>query len=99
LWVITREFLPADAIFKGHQDVVIQDLSLHTDNVLFHKEVYYSPSQHKTYLAALLAGYEGQFGPGLNALVRTLYSGSQVTEPKILEFVGQIDIQISPGQI
>jgi hypothetical protein len=96
---VNREVLPADAIFKGHQDVVIQDLSLHTDNVLFHKEVYYSPSQHKTYLAALPAGYEGQFGPGLKALIRTLYFGSQVTEPKILEFVGHIGIQISPGQI
>ena len=96
---VNREVLPADAVFKGHQDVVIQDISLHTDNVLFHKEVYYSPSQHKTYLAALPAGYEGQFGPGLKALIRTLYFGSQVTEPKILEFVGHIGIQISPGQI
>jgi hypothetical protein len=96
---VNREDLPADAIFKGHQAVVIQDISLHTDNVLFHKEVYYSPSQHKTYLAVLPAGYEGQFGPGLKALIRTLYFGSQVTEPKILEFVGHIGIQISPGQI
>ena len=96
---VNREVLPADAIFKGHQDVVIQDISLHTDNVLFHKELFYSPSQHKTYLAVLPAGYEGQFGPGLKALIRTLYFGSQVTEPKILEFVGHIGIEISPGQI
>jgi len=40
---VNREVLPADAVFKGYQDVVIQDISLHTDNVLFHKEVYYSP--------------------------------------------------------
>jgi hypothetical protein len=96
---VNREILPADAVFKGHQDVIIQDIALHTDNVLFHKEVYYSPSQHKTYLAILPAGYEGQFGPGLKALIRTLYFGSQITEPKILEFVGHIGIQISPGQI
>ncbi|MCX6065064.1 MAG: transposase [Chloroflexi bacterium] len=96
---VNREVLPADAIFKGHQDVVIQDISLRTDNVLFHKEVYYSPSQHKTYLAILPAGYEGQFGPGLKTLIRTLYFGSQITEPKILEFVEHIGIQISLGQI
>ena len=96
---VNREILPADAIFKGHQDVVIQDISLRTDNVLFHKEVYYSPSQHKTYMAVLPPGYEGQFGPGLKALIRTLYFGSQTTEPKILEFVENIGIQISPGQI
>jgi len=96
---VNREVLPVDAVFKGHQDVVIQDISLHTDNVLFHKEVYYSPSQHKTYLAVLPAGYEGQFGPGLKTLIRTLYFGSQITEPKILEFVEHIGIQISLGQI
>jgi hypothetical protein len=96
---VNREVLPADAIFKGHQDVVIQDISLRTDNVLFHKEVYYSPSQHKTYMAVLPAGYEGQFGPGLKTLIRTLYFGSQITEPKILEFVENIGIQISLGQI
>ena len=96
---VNREVLPVDAVFKGHQDVVIQDISLHTDNVLFHKEVYYSPSQHKTYLAVLPAGYEGQFGPGLKTLIRTLYFSSQITEPKILEFVEHIGIQISLGQI
>jgi len=29
--------LPADAEFKGYEDVVVQDLVLHTDNVCFHK--------------------------------------------------------------
>ena len=30
--------LPPDAVFKGYEDVVVQDVSFHTDNVLFHKE-------------------------------------------------------------
>jgi len=96
---IDRESLPADATFKGYEEVVIQDILLRTDNVLFHKEKYYSPSEHKTYLAALPAGYEGQFGPGIKALVPTLYFGGQMTEPKILEILGYASIQISPGQI
>ena len=96
---IDREILPGDGVFKGHEDVVIQDIALQTENVLFHKEKYYSPFEHKTYLAGLPAGYEGQFGPGIKTLTRTLYFGSQMTEPKILEFLGHIGIQISPGQI
>jgi len=96
---IHREILPADAVFKGYEKVVIQDICLGTDNVCFHKEKYYSPSQHKTYIAELPAGYAGQFGPGIQALIRTLYFGSQMTEPKILEFLGHIGIAISPGQI
>jgi len=96
---IDRDKLPVDAVFKGYEKVVIQDISLKTDNVVYHKEKYYSPSQHKTYVADLPTGYAGQFGPGIKALVRTLYFGSQVTEPKILEFLEHIGIQISSGQI
>ena len=96
---IDRTKLPEDAIFKGYERVVIQDISLQTDNVAYRKEKYYSPSQRKTYVAELPVGYEGQFGPGIKALVRTLYFGSQMTEPKILEFLEHIGIQISSGQI
>jgi hypothetical protein len=96
---INRGSLPADAIFKGYEEVVIQDILLSADNVCFRKEKYYSPSKHKTYLANLPVGYEGQFGPGIKALVLTLYFGGQMTEPRILEFLGSAGIQISPGQI
>ena len=36
--------MPADAQFKGHEDVVVQDIGLSTDNVLFHKQKYYAAS-------------------------------------------------------
>jgi regulator of replication initiation timing len=60
-----QDKLPADAEFKGYQEVIIQDITLSTDNVLFRKEKYYSPSVGKTYLAELPCGYEGEFGPGI----------------------------------
>ena len=44
---------PADAVFKGYEDVVVQDLEIRTDNVQFRKEKYYSPGQKRTYLAPL----------------------------------------------
>ena len=46
-------YLPPDAVFKGYEDVVVQDVIFRTDNVLFHKEKFYSPSQHQTSLASL----------------------------------------------
>jgi len=53
--------LPVDAEFKGYEEVVVQDIKLTTDNVLFRKQKY-SPSQReKTYLAELPDGYEGEF--------------------------------------
>jgi regulator of replication initiation timing len=39
-----QELLPADAQFKGYEEVVVQDLDVRTDNVKFYREKYYSPS-------------------------------------------------------
>jgi hypothetical protein len=96
---VNQEDLPADAIFKGYVDVVVQDLSIRTDNVQFHKEKYYSPSQKRTYLAPLPAGYHGQFGPKVRAWVVAMYYGGQMSEPKILEFLQTAGMQISAGEL
>ena len=91
--------LPPDAVFKGYEDVVVQDVIFRTDNVLFHKEKFYSPSQHQTYLASLPQGYRGQFGPGLKSLALVFYFGAQMSEPKVAELLRSVGIQISDGQV
>jgi hypothetical protein len=91
--------LPADAEFKGYEDVVVQDLVFHTDNVCFHKEKYYAASTGKSYLADLPRGYEGEFGPGIKALTLTLYFGAGISEPKILELYADAGVQISKGEV
>lgn len=91
--------LPEDAQYKGYEDVVVQDIALVTNNVLFHKQKYYSPSRHRSYQADLPRGYSGQFGPGIQALVLTFYYGMQTSEPKIREFLENVGIQISEGEI
>ena len=96
---VEPECLPADAEFKGHEEVTVQDLSIHTDNVLFRKRKYYSASESKTYLAELPPGYEGEFGPGLKSLAVVMHFGMQATEPKILEFFSHFGIQVSSGQL
>lgn len=35
--------LPEDAEFKGHEDMVVHDIILKTDNILFHLQKYYVP--------------------------------------------------------
>jgi regulator of replication initiation timing len=96
---VAPEQLPADAAFKGYEDVVVQDIEIRTDNVLYHKEKYYSPSARQTYLAALPAGYEGQFGPGIKALTLVQYFACNMSEPKILEFLHHVGIVISAGAV
>jgi Transposase IS66 family. len=91
--------LPPDAKYKGSEDVVVQDIVLGTNNVLFHKQKYYSRSTRQSYQAELPRGYSGQFGPGVQALVLTFYYGMQASEPKIVEFLENVGIQISGGEI
>jgi len=96
---VAPDHLPPDAVFKGYEDVVVQDVIFRTDNVLFHKEKFYSPSQHQTYLAALPQGYSGQFGPGIQSLALVFYFGAQMSEPKVAELLRSVGVQISDGQV
>src|SRR6266480_4353544 len=96
---VDQEQLPADTVFKGYVDVVVQDLSIRSDNVQFRKEKYYSPGQKRTYLAPLPAGYHGQFGPNVRAWVLAMYYAGQMSEPKLLEVLQTAGMQISAGQL
>jgi hypothetical protein len=82
---VDREQLPSDAMFKGYEEVVIQDIIFRTENILFRREKYYSKGQQQTYLGKLPDGYHGQFGPGVQAWVLALYHEGGMSEPKILE--------------
>jgi hypothetical protein len=96
---LDRATLPADAVFKGYEDVVVQDLVFRTDNVKFRKEKYYSPSTGKTYLAPLPEGYGGEFGPNLKSLCMLFSYLCNMTEPKIADLLDNMGILISDGQI
>jgi hypothetical protein len=99
LLIVDPALLPPDAQFKDYVEVVVQDLVVHTDNVLFRKEKFYSPSEGKTYLAELPPGYRGEFGPGIRALALVFAFACQMTEPKLLAFFEHSGIQISAGEI
>lgn len=94
-----QDKLPEDVQFKGYEEVIVQDIILTTDNVLFRKEKYYSPLKKKTYLAQLPWGYEGEFGPGIKTLVISLYYGGNMTQGKLLEFLEDIGISMSAGYL
>lgn len=96
---IAKEELPADAQFKGYAEVVVQDLIVTTDNVRFLKETYYSPALRKTYIAPLPDGYEGEFAPGIKALILSLYYGGNMTQGKVIEFLADVGISMSRGYL
>ena len=77
--------LPDDAEFKGYENVVVQEIIIKTDNVEYKKEIYYSPSQHKTYMGELPPEIEGEFGSGVKSLVCTLKHVANVSDFKLSE--------------
>jgi hypothetical protein len=91
--------LPEDAVFKGYEEVLIQNLLLKTDNVCFKRATYYSASAGKTYLAPLPPGYEGGFGPDLKALVLSLHHLGNVSQPALHTFLTHAGIRVSTGWI
>lgn len=96
---IDKAQLPEDAEFKGYEIVIVQDLRIETDNIRFQKEKYYSASEQQTYMAALPQGYGGQFGPTIRALVVSLYYAAGMSEPKIIELLEQMGVNISKGKV
>ena len=96
---IDKSSLPDDAVFKGYETRVIQDIKIVTDNIEFKLPVYYSPSLKKTFLGELPLGYHGEFGPGVRATIITLYRDSGMTESAIERFFRTFNIQISKSTI
>ena len=96
---VDRSILPKDAVFKGYKTVVVQDISITTKNTAYKKEIFYSPSKNRTYTGKLPHKIEGEFGHGVKALIITLKHASNVSEPKIHEFLETVGIYISPATI
>jgi len=91
--------LPEDAQNKGYDKKVVQDLIIQTDNVLFWREKYYSPSMNKTWLGKVPVGYEGDFGPHINSNIIAMKYVNNMSIPKILEFLTNFNILISGSYI
>ena len=56
---VDKAKLPDDAEFKGYETATVQDLKIETDTIEFHKEIYYSPSERKTYRGELPLDMKG----------------------------------------
>ena len=63
VWPVDPVLLPPDAACKGYEPVVGQDVVFRTDNSLFHKEKWSSPSAGKRSLASLPPAMEGDVAP------------------------------------
>jgi len=96
---IPKEELPDDAIFKGYETVIVQNLRIVPDNIAYKIETYYSPSTGKTYRAQRPAGFKGEFGPDIRSLILILKHVANVSESCIHSFLSNYGILISKSTI
>ena len=92
--------LPSDAVFKGYERVVVQNLVLRTDTVAFELEVWYSASERRSYRARRPVGYDdGTYAADLRALVLELAYRGGMSETKIHELLEAHGIVIAAGTV
>jgi len=92
--------LPSDAVRVEDEEVLVQDIEIKPRNVRFPRSVYYLPKQNRYFRDPLPSGYDqGDFGADLRSLILSLKYCGNMSEPKIQEFLGNFDIQISSGSI
>jgi len=96
---IPKDQLPEDTLFKGYTKSVIQDIIIKMDNIEFKKEMYYSPSLNKTFVASLPPGYHGAFGPNLKSHIMALHFIGKMTEPAIVTFLQTHGVFISAATV
>lgn len=96
---VDKSKLPDDVVPKGYQQKIVQDIILKTDNTRFIREILYSPSLKKTFLGEVPVGYEGDYGPCVNANIISLKYVNGMTIPKINCFLSNLGLIISNSTI
>src|SRR5215216_4395078 len=97
--VVDPALLPPDAIRHDTTEVIVQDLLLQPEIIRFVREVFLVPSTGQTITAPLPEGYQGEFGPHIQALTLTLGHGAHISQPSLLTFFQDAGIVISKGTI
>lgn len=95
---IEKSILPFDAVFKGYETLTQQDLVFKRENTEFEIEVWYSPSEGKTYRSQAV-GYDGQFGNSLKAFVVLMHHYGDLSHSKLLGLLEGMEVKISAGRI
>lgn len=92
---VDKKLLPPDAKHKGYREVMVQNIKIASDNVVYMLERYYSESENKFYEATLPDEVNGEFGFELESFIIYLYYACRVTENKIKKIMEEMGIIIS----
>jgi hypothetical protein len=91
--------VPSGSVFKGYQDYVGQELELQVHTTRYRCERWQTPDGESV-IGRLPAALQGShFGPRLRSYILYQSYPHHVTQPLSVEHVGELDIDISVGQV
>lgn len=96
---VDRKILPEDAEFKGYDRVIGQNIILKRENTEYLVELYYSPSEKKTYRGKLPEEYSGYFSNEFKAFCVLGNRYLDVTRNKLMSLLNGMGFEISDGSL
>jgi hypothetical protein len=96
---LDRARLPVGVEHAGYEDFVVQEVQLQVEVVRYRRETYRDPRTGQRWVAPLPAGITDHYGPQVKALVLHLYSVGGMSEPKLLELLTSLGLQVSAGTL
>jgi hypothetical protein len=98
--VIRLSDIPPEAVFKGYEDFVVQDLILQPRVIRYRREHWLTPDG-KSLVAPLPAEVlpGSHYGVDLICFILHQYHHQHVTQPLLLEQLHQLGIDISAGEL
>jgi Transposase IS66 family len=97
--IIRPEQVPPGAVFKGYQDYTVQELEIQVHTTRYRCERWQTPDGAYA-IGRLPEALRGShFGPRLRSYILYRYYQQHVTQPLIVEHLGELSIDISVGQV
>jgi len=96
---LDKQTLPPDAINKGYERTITQNVIFKSDNTEYRREKYYSPSLNRTFIAPLPDNYEGYIHSNLKTLCHLFHHGWDITRSKFRSGLATIGIDITDGML